>query len=252
MGTILFASDLDNTLLFSQKHALAGDVCVEWLNGAPQGYLTGDTPSRLAAIMEKALFVPVTSRSVVQYLRIQFPDCCRPRYAVTTNGAILLENGEIDRQWQAQSQETVQPWQGAMAQLLGSLEALPEAGRFGMVDGMYVFSACDGPEQAQALKSRLEGDTPLTVEVTGRKVYFFPPPLSKGAAIPKLRRRFQAGLVICAGDSPIDGPMLEQGDVAIAPNQALLAGLTCREKRVCAPQTRFYDFVLREAARYIG
>ena len=29
--TILFASDLDNTLLFSHKHAQAGDVCVEYL-----------------------------------------------------------------------------------------------------------------------------------------------------------------------------------------------------------------------------
>ena len=35
--SILFASDLDNTLLFSHKHAQAGDVCVEYLDGKAQG-----------------------------------------------------------------------------------------------------------------------------------------------------------------------------------------------------------------------
>ena len=36
--TILFASDLDNTLLFSHQHAQAGDVCVEYLDGKAQGF----------------------------------------------------------------------------------------------------------------------------------------------------------------------------------------------------------------------
>ena len=39
MGTILFASDLDNTLLFSHRHRQPGDRCVELLNGAEQGFL---------------------------------------------------------------------------------------------------------------------------------------------------------------------------------------------------------------------
>ena len=37
MGTILFASDLDNTLLFSHRHRQPEDRCVERLNGAEQG-----------------------------------------------------------------------------------------------------------------------------------------------------------------------------------------------------------------------
>ena len=40
-GSILFASDLDNTLLFSHQHAQAGDVCVEYLDGKAQGRSTG-------------------------------------------------------------------------------------------------------------------------------------------------------------------------------------------------------------------
>lgn len=40
MGTILFASDLDNTLLFSHRHRQPEDRCVERLNGAEQGFFT--------------------------------------------------------------------------------------------------------------------------------------------------------------------------------------------------------------------
>ena len=37
MGKMLFASDLDNTLLFSRRHSRPGDVCVEMLDGKEQG-----------------------------------------------------------------------------------------------------------------------------------------------------------------------------------------------------------------------
>lgn len=67
MEKTLFASDLDNTLLFSYKHAQPGDLCVEYLEGAAQGYLTGETPELLARIMEKALFVPVTITWIHNY-----------------------------------------------------------------------------------------------------------------------------------------------------------------------------------------
>ena len=37
MKQTIFASDLDNTLIFSYKHALATDLCVEYLDGKTQG-----------------------------------------------------------------------------------------------------------------------------------------------------------------------------------------------------------------------
>lgn len=247
---MIFASDLDNTLLFSRKHAVDTDRCVEYLDGAPQGYLTEDTPRYLEQIMGRGLFIPVTSRSVEQYKRIQFPAPCRPRYAVTTNGAILLIDGEIDRQWREESLEAVLPWRGALEEALRALHLQPQARRYRMVDEMFVFAACDDQGDALALHQALHHITPLQVAVTGRKVYFFPPPVSKGAVIPKLRRRFQAGRIVCAGDSCIDIPMLQQADVAIVPDQEPMNGISCRQKVVCPPSERFYDFVLRQAEVY--
>ena len=43
MKRILFATDLDNTLLFSHRHRQPGDRCAELWNGAEQGFFTPET-----------------------------------------------------------------------------------------------------------------------------------------------------------------------------------------------------------------
>lgn len=252
MEKTIFASDLDNTLLFSWKHAGDTDVCVELLNGQPQGYLTGETPGRLARLMDRALFVPVTSRSVVQYLRIQFPEACRPKYAVTSNGGVLLIDGQADSQWLAESREAVAPWREAIEETMAALEAAPWDKRCRVVDEMYAFAACDTPEDTRALAGAMEGRTALKMEVSGRKAYFFPPPVNKGEAVRRLRARFGVERVICAGDTAMDVPMLETADLAIAPEEALVRGIAPERTAVWGASGRFYDFVLREASRYLG
>lgn len=248
MKTTIFASDLDNTLLFSHKYAQPGDLCVEYLEGAAQGYLTGETPGLLAQVMDKALFVPVTSRSMEQYRRIRFPQACRPRYAVTTNGAFLLVDGKPDLQWSRASEEAVAPWRAHLEEALRALEAWPVPKRCRIVDGMFTFAACDTPEDAQALGRALKDAVPLNAGVTGRKVYFFPPPINKGAALDRLRRRFGAERVLCAGDSAIDEPMLRRADLAIVP-QGILPHKDGPARRVWDGSGRFYTFVLQQTLR---
>lgn len=250
MEKTIFASDLDNTLLFSHKHARPGDLCVEYLEGKAQGYLTGETPELLARVMKKALFVPVTSRSMEQYLRISFPQTCRPRYALTTNGAFLLVDGKPDPQWTRESEKLVIPWRPRLEEALGALEAWPAPKRCRIVDGMFTFAACDTPEEAQALAEAMRDAFPLDMGVTGRKVYFFPPPINKGAALDRLRSRFGAERVLCAGDSPIDGPMLGRADVAIAP-RGILPEQGGPARREWDGSGRFYTFVLQQVLREV-
>lgn len=252
MERTIFASDLDNTLLFSWKHAVETDVCVELLKGAPQGYLTQNAQGYLRRITAEMLFIPVTSRSIEQYRRIQFPEGCRPRYAVTTNGAILLADGEVDPLWLQESEEAVRPWREALEETLAALQDQAMAKRCRIVDGMYTFAACETAEDAQALWEAMEGRTALERQVSGRKVYFFPPPVNKGSALERLRRRFPAERVLCAGDSEMDVPMLREADLAIVPDEALMAGVPCKQQAVWDGAERFYDFVLRTVAGYTG
>ena len=77
MNKILFASDLDNTLLFSWRHKTDSDQCVEHLDGKEQGFCTQQSLELLASVCEQAQFVPVTTRSVAQYQRIAWPEIGR-------------------------------------------------------------------------------------------------------------------------------------------------------------------------------
>ena len=125
MGTILFASDLDNTLLFSHRHRQPGDRCVERLNGAEQGFFTQDTLDLLPQVVRRVHLLPITTRSVEQYRRIQWPDGTAPRIALTANGAVLLRDGEVDRAWYAASQALVRDHREALAAVLDHLTRTP-------------------------------------------------------------------------------------------------------------------------------
>ena len=138
--SILFASDLDNTLLFSHKHAQAGDVCVEYLDGKAQGFFTPKVIRGLAQINRTMRFVPVTSRSIAQFLRIQFPPGCVPKYALVANGGLLLRNGAVDPAWQARSLALVAPWRGELAKAGELLAQVPLPLRARMVDDLYLFA----------------------------------------------------------------------------------------------------------------
>ena len=244
---LLFASDLDNTLLFSHKHAQAGDVCVEHLDGKAQGFFTPKVIRGLEEINRAMCFVPVTSRSAAQFLRIQFPAGCVPRLALVANGGLLLRDGVIDETWQAASLQCVAPWREALARTAALLAQVPIPLRARMVDDLYLFAACDSPAEAELALAAVQGKTPLTAALSGRKLYFFPPGLSKGDALRRLRALLTPQRVLCAGDSGIDVPMLEAADVAIVPREGMVEGGV-----VWDGTGRFSEFVVEKVSAYSG
>ena len=221
MKKILFASDLDNTLLFSYKHKLDGDLCVEHLDGREQGFCTRMSLELLVSMWEKIRFIPVTTRSVAQYKRIAWPADCTPKYALTTNGGILLVNGTADEDWLEETRRLTSPWQEELLDLESRLPEAPVLKRFRIVDGLYLFAACDGADDARRGGDFFARKTALSIAVSGRKVYFFPPPLHKGTAVRRLKEKFQPGKTICAGDSAIDVPMFSEAELALMPEKAM-------------------------------
>ena len=141
MGTILFASDLDNTLLFSHRHRQPEDRCVERLNGAEQGFFTRETPDLLPQVVQRVHLLPITTRSIEQYQRIQWPDGTAPRIALTANGAVLLRDGQVDRAWHAASQALARDHRYAPAAVLDHLTRQGGATSVRCVEGVYVYAA---------------------------------------------------------------------------------------------------------------
>ena len=85
----------------------------------------------------------------------------------------------------------------------------------------------------------------------GVKVYVVPRKLSKGTAVRRLKERLDAELVIAAGDSEFDLPMLQEADLAIAP-KGLTDKYKIREDIVGVGRTDiFSDQMLEDILKFL-
>ena len=252
MKRILFATDLDNTLLFSHRHRQAGDRCVERLNGAEQGFFTQKTVDLLPQVARRVRLLPITTRSIQQYQRLRWPEGAFPQEALAANGAVLLRDGAIDRDWYDQSWELAQAHQGALRDLLERVSAREDVTSARIVENMYAYAACADAAAAERCAAGWEHDAPFQMEVSGRKVYWFPPGIDKGTALRRAIERYRPEQVLCAGDSVIDVPMLRLADLAMIPDRTLLPALPAERTLVCGEDVRFPDFVLKTVLEQAG
>ena len=202
---ILFACDLDNTLIHSHKHRREDDICIEIYEGREQSFISPRALDLLKKISEKILFIPVTTRSITQYRRIFWAEDFLPRYSVVANGAYLLDGDKQENFLR----EVATPYETEINRQLASADKnIFTIAR--IVDESFLFLRCRDDIDPEGISF----DTNLTVQHTGKKIYLFPPLLNKGEALKSLIKRFSPDKVIVAGDSAIDLPMLEVADVA--------------------------------------
>lgn len=242
---MIFASDLDNTLIYSYKKNIEDAICVEYLNGCAQSFCTKRTINLLQDICDKLLFVPITARSLEQYKRITWPERCKPYYAVTTNGAILLENNQVDVEWLNQSKTLVDSWKKEMWLMEKLLSGKTGLKRVSIVDEMYLYAVGEDENIAQYYANLFHEKTELQIEVSGRKIYLLPLDLNKGNAVERLRQKFGDQIIISAGDSQMDIAMLQKADISIFPH----SNINGMETKVAHIQSKdniiFSDYVLQ-------
>ena len=70
-------------------------------------YMTKTSWKLLQKVAHKLLFIPTTTRTIEQYQRINLGFV--PLYALVCNGGILLENGQENMRWYADSRELAAP-----------------------------------------------------------------------------------------------------------------------------------------------
>lgn len=248
---ILLACDLDNTLIHSLRRWREGDVCVEWVDGKEWGFMSRGALELLGEVSRRTTLIPVTTRSVAQYSRLKWPEGLAPRCAVTTNGALMLADGEDDASWRGESMDHVAPVRAQLEAMMADLSASGEFMRCRMVDDAYGFVYCREMQHARDTAARFTDLQGLRCTRSGKKVYFFPEGIDKGAAVLRLRKRFEADMLICAGDSSIDVPMLRRADLAIAPAGACLDLAGCGEACLCDGEDFSVD-VLRRVLQAVG
>ncbi len=243
----IFFTDIDGTILHSAKRERTGDVPAEYKDGA---IINLWTEYGAAALPEIKNIVPVTTRSMEQYKRIVFPGGISPRCALVANGGGLLLDGAPDKEWEEWAFGITKECASELSEKERFLESDPcRDFEIRMVDGLFLFTKSSDPEKT--LRGLGEG-TLTDSFYTGKKVYVVPKSLNKGAAAARFIERFTAGkrCVICAGDSPMDIPMLNIADTAICPND--IADQVMAPKKLSCPREEFLDFVFITLKEILG
>lgn len=238
MKKILFACDLDNTLIHSHKIKNDNDICVEIFDGKQQSFITPRTSELLKKIYisDNITLLPVTTRSIEQYSRIKWENY--PEFALVTNGTITLKNGVIF------TREDVSEYYPEIQNLFDKIKNIPDFLKVKIVDGMYLFAYCTENADVKTCAERCSGLTSLNTQYSGRKIYFFPPAANKGTAVKKFAENFGFDFIISAGDSSIDCPMLEIADISIVPDKNISKDISTSDLRICPENTSFSEFIL--------
>lgn len=243
---ILFAFDLDNTLIRSARLRREGDVCVVRSETEGLTYMPAEVVRMLSSMGDDIRFIPVTSRRLQQYSRIQWPDGLEPEYAVINGGAILLRSGEPVDEWAEEEKESwrafcvrEEPVLSAWFAARGAV--LRQAG------GYYLYAVAKDQEQAKGWLRDARKELSVPVILSKRKLYFLPDGLNKGTAVRRLRKMFCPHIVVGAGDSRMDVPMLKESDYAIVPNTLLSSQLPGVWVAVCPEDRDFPVFVMEKA-----
>ncbi len=227
---VMVASDLDRTLIYSANSmALGGSdhlaprlVVAEVYDAAPLSFMTRAAEELLEGIVQRSVFVPVTTRTRAQFSRVRLPGFGRG-YAVTTNGAVLLHDGEPDRDWSRHIQRSVGSACAPLDDVLGHLAgaaAVPAILRVRTAEDVFAYSIVDRQALPDGYLAELDAWCAArgwTTSLQGRKLYCVPSPITKEAAAAEIRQRCGAGLLVAAGDSRLDAGILELADIAIRP-----------------------------------
>jgi len=222
---ILFASDLDNTLIYSYKKAGYGSICVETKEGKELSFMTPSAYSALQHLVDMVLFVPVTTRSVEQYKRIKLLNSGYPEYALASNGGILLVKNNIDKKWQKESLQMIEDSMIELTRGINILKNDPDVLiEVKLIDGIFVYTKTKNViNSILKLKEQLDLSK-VTISNNGEKIYIIPNCINKGSAIKRLGNVVDITYIICAGDSLLDAPMLQIADISVVPDIKIMQG----------------------------
>lgn len=262
---VLVASDLDRTLIYSSA-ALALTMpdaraprllCVEVHESRPLSYMTETAAQLLADLGDTAVFVPTTTRTRKQYLRINLPGPA-PAYAICANGGHVLVDGVSDPDWHAsvtaRLAESCAPLDEVREHLLRSADPV-WVRKHRVAEDLFAYLVVERellPEEWVKELAAWAENRGWTVSLQGRKIYAVPKPLTKSAALREVARRTGAELTLAAGDSLLDADLLLAADRGWRPGHGELADTEWTAPQVVALPERGVlagERILREFLR---
>ncbi|MFI1253752.1 HAD family hydrolase [Streptomyces netropsis] len=249
--TVLVASDLDRTLIYSAAALALGMpdaqaprlLCVETYQHKPLSYLTETAAILLDELARTATFVPTTTRTREQYGRIRLPGPV-PEFAICANGGELLVRGESDRDWRAGVERRLADECATLAEVRAHLVRTADPAwllKERTAEDLFAYLVVERsllPDEWVKELSVWAGERGWSVSLQGRKVYAVPKPLTKSAAVAEVARRTGASEVLAAGDSLLDADLLLAADRGWRPGHGELAEAGWTAPHVTALETK--------------
>jgi len=239
---MIFASDLDQTLIYSPKsfRLLPGEAkpsvrSIELYEGREISFMADSAIAKLQSIAAQSTFVPVTTRTIDQYRRISlFREKMLPTYGVVSNGGNIIVDGVVDPIWREQVAMNMAQMCLCPEDMLASFNEICHeswAGPTRMADGLFYYCVVkrdNVPLAAIESFALWAEQQQWNVSLQGRKLYIVPKVINKWTAVAYIKEILQEKLVVAAGDSLLDLCMIEQADFAIAPCHGELWDCYCR------------------------
>ena len=238
MGKVIYATDLDRTVIFSERfvteqHPVSLDkLSVSEETSSMRSYVLNEYIDKLKYLLDNRdiKFIPVTSRSIAEYKRVKLAEFSD--YAIVTNGCHILFKGKIYEPYERFVKENLINFENfqknAIMAVMGitKLEKEPK-----IIDDAYVFAKVNDPNEdtSKQLKEFNTSNEDILIERNGRKLYATPKNINKGTALMWLINHLKVNRInteknnednikiIASGDSIMDASFIKYADVKIVP-----------------------------------
>lgn len=224
---IIYATDLDRTLIFSHRFLneykySKEKILVETKDEKEISYMSKLAYDKLQSINknEKIQFIPATTRSREEFERIQLG--FTPEWAIIANGGVILHNGVVVSEYRDYVKSYLNPLDLATITMdiseFASVNRTPK-----LIEGCYLFFKTNNEElfdiEAQDLIDRYKN---WNVVRQRNKCYIIPNHISKQVALRWIWHKLNQPYIVASGDSLLDIPMLALANKAFIPDHSSL------------------------------
>lgn len=212
-------SDLDRSIIYSNKFLNTDKQYenIEVYNGREISYISLGTIKYIQEIQEKGMFIPTTTRTIDQFLRINFKDKgINYRWAITSNGGNILKDGKVLESWNKEVR-SIKSKAEPIEEMVKNFEKyifIEGITKFDIAEDLFFYIVVDWDKfKLNKIEKYIEE---LSLKnwvfyINGRKIYFLPKNLTKESAIEYLVRELKIEDFSVIGDSTMDLGMLNIG-----------------------------------------
>lgn len=234
---MIFASDLDRTLVYSKRAinelGWEGQPVLRPVEKKDQDWVAFMTESSYLALKDlsgSALFIPVTTRTTEQFNRFGiFHHEIPLKYAVTTNGAVILFEGKPMEEWTNYISRCLQDESCSQDELLSILknEGFRIDGKLKAADHLFFYFILNSLPSSMEVSAiqRVALKNGWRISLQGRKLYIIPQVISKGTALDFICKREGMKAIAGAGDSNLDWDFLKLCQYRFVPSHGELLSL---------------------------